>query len=124
MNREKIIRVRMIKTSDMEYTAEKYIEFIESGRKDKLSQHGLNTIAAEYRQMQSKLQTPTTIASNEKQPRAKKKDLRLFSVSGWAYLYDNASPLMIGFITAMLLNTTYKLIETIIIKITLIVNGG
>ncbi|SFF73711.1 hypothetical protein [Sunxiuqinia elliptica] len=50
--------------------------------------------------------------------------LPIQNVSRWAYFFDNAKPLMIGFIAAILLNTTYKLIETIIIKIALIVNGG
>ena len=39
----------------MSYTAENYIEFIEWNRRDKLSQHGLESIAKEFRSMQERL---------------------------------------------------------------------
>lgn len=41
----------------------------------------------------------------------------------WSYFFDNAKPICIGFSAAMLLITTYQLIETIIIKIALIIYG-
>tara|TARA_R110000796_G_scaffold91828_1_gene196004 strand:- start:479 stop:616 length:138 start_codon:yes stop_codon:yes gene_type:complete len=37
------------------------------------------------------------------------------------YFYNNAEPLMIGFIAAILLSITYAMIESIIIKIAILV---
>ena len=39
----------------MEYTAENYIEFIESGRTDKISSYGLQRIAEEFRRLQKQV---------------------------------------------------------------------
>ena len=43
--------------------------------------------------------------------------------SEWVYFHNHLNPILIGAITAMIFNSTYSLIETIIIKIALIING-
>jgi len=44
------------------------------------------------------------------------------NVSMLDYIYDNARPIMMGILAAIIFNSTFNLIETIIVKIALIIN--
>lgn len=50
--------------------------------------------------------------------------LPLQSVSGWAYIKKHLNPILIGFATGITLMTVFSLIESIVLKIALIIHGG
>lgn len=50
--------------------------------------------------------------------------LPLQSVSGWAYIKKHLKPILIGFATGITLMTVFSLIESIVLKIALIIHGG
>lgn len=45
-------------------------------------------------------------------------------VNRWAYLFDNWQPIMLGIAMALAFNVIVTMIENVIVKITLIINGG
>jgi len=50
--------------------------------------------------------------------------LPIQSVSGWAYIRKHLKPILIGFAIGITLMNLFSLIENIVLKIALIVNGG
>lgn len=81
MNREKLKRVRMIKTSDMKVTELELKEMFKWVG-ERITTNGIDTEAVDWLFDEFEQAKPNEweIASNDKQPRANKKALRLFGV--------------------------------------------
>jgi uncharacterized membrane protein YagU involved in acid resistance len=60
----------------------------------------------------------------EQKPKLKSGKLSTQRVNHWVYFYDNWSAIMLGFVIAISFSILLKMIETVIVKITLIIHGG
>lgn len=62
--------------------------------------------------------------SGGNQDRHESSNCNIQNVNRWAYLYDNFSAIMLGMVVAFAANRIFTMVENIVVKIAMIINGS